>query len=140
MNYLMEHYLELQRLFASDSTEGVALNALGLAAAADELRKQLDDPELDLPDSVAEAVELLRTTALKTTGASLAGDRVAFVEMGSAMRTLVTHLRPDSERWPEFYIYHCPMTKGDWLQATEEKANPYYGFKMRTCGELQEIR
>ena len=140
MNYLMEHYLELQRLFGSDSTDGVALNALGLAAAADELGKQLDDPQLELPDSVREAVDQLRTTALKTTGATLAGDRVTFVEMSSAMRTLVTHLRPDSKRWPKLYIYHCPMSKGDWLQATEEKANPYYGFKMRTCGELQEIR
>lgn len=136
MNYLMEHYLELQRLLSSDSTDGIALNALGLAAAADELGKQLDDPALDLPDSVREAVTLLRTTALKTTGAALASDRVTFVEMSAAMRTLVTHLRPDSKRWPKLYIYHCPMSKGDWLQSAEEKANPYYGFQMRTSGEL----
>ena len=29
------------------------------------------------------------------------------------------------------------MTKGDWLQLSKETANPFYGFKMLKCGELQ---
>ena len=53
------------------------------------------------------------------------------------MRTLVEHVRPGRERYPIIYIFHCPMTKGDWLQASEEMANPFYGFKMLKCGELQ---
>ena len=32
------------------------------------------------------------------------------------------------------------MSKGDWVQTTADKANPYYGFKMLKCGELQEVK
>jgi hypothetical protein len=32
------------------------------------------------------------------------------------------------------------MTKGDWLQAHDQMANPFYGFKMLKCGEPQAIK
>ena len=56
------------------------------------------------------------------------------------MRTLIEHIRPAKKRWPKLYIYHCPMSKGDWIQSAEQKANPYYGFKMLRCGELQDTK
>jgi len=38
------------------------------------------------------------------------------------------------------YRAHCPMAFGnrgaDWLQATEEIANPYFGAKMFRCGDI----
>ena len=67
-------------------------------------------------------------------------DRVTFVDLSAAIRTLVEHARPDRTRWPKLYLYHCPMSKGDWLQPAEEKANPYYGFKMLNCGELKGVK
>lgn len=140
MDYIMEHYLELQRRLASDRTGDIALHALGLTSAAEELGKHLGDPAVEVPDAVRVAAEQLRTAALQTRGTNLESDRVEFVDVSAAVRTLVTHLRPDRARWPKLYIFHCPMTKGDWLQATEDKANPYYGFKMLKCGELQDIR
>ncbi|MFQ5809891.1 MAG: heavy metal-binding domain-containing protein [Armatimonadota bacterium] len=140
MNYLMEHYLEIQKRFASDRTSEVALHALGLVAAAEELGKHLDDPGADLPREFKEAIGRLRSAALKTNGKSLDADRVAFVELSAAMRTLVAHVRPDQQRYPEIYIFHCPMSKGDWLQTSQEMANPYYGFKMLKCGELRAKR
>jgi transcription initiation factor IIE alpha subunit len=137
MNYLMEHYLELQKRFASDRTSDVALHALGLAGAADTVLAQLDDLSVNLPGEFGDSVRKLRAGALKTTGRNIEADRVTFVEVGAAMRTLVEHVRPDKERYPKIYIFHCPMTKGDWLQTSEEMANPFYGFKMLKCGELQ---
>ncbi len=140
MNFLMEHYLELQRRFASDSTTDVALNALGLVGAADAIVARLDDPEVDLPAEFGDAVRGLRAAALKTTGKDLDADRVTFVELGAAMRTLVEHVRPDKQRYPKIFIFHCPMTKGDWLQTSEVLSNPFYGFKMRDCGKPVETR
>ncbi|MBU0641378.1 MAG: DUF3347 domain-containing protein [Planctomycetes bacterium] len=140
MDYLMEHYLELQKRFASDRTKDVALHALGLVGAVDEILKHVDDPEAKLPPEFAAAARALRAAAIKTTGDKLDADRVTFVEFGTAMRTLVEHVRPDKERYPKIYIFHCPMTKGDWLQSSEEMANPFYGFKMLKCGELQATR
>ncbi|HUU95284.1 MAG TPA: heavy metal-binding domain-containing protein [Phycisphaerae bacterium] len=140
VDYLMEHYLGLQKRFASDSTKDVALHALGLVGAVDEILKHVDDPEAKLPPEFAAAARTLRATAIKTNGKDLDADRVTFVELGAAMRTLVEHVRPDKERYPKIYIFHCPMTKGDWLQSSEEMANPFYGFKMLKCGELQATK
>jgi hypothetical protein len=138
MDYILEHYLEVQRLLASDRTAGLAVNALGLASASKGLIKHLRDPDMKLPPSVAQAAERLQATALEIKG-NLASDRVTFVDLSAAVRILVEHVRPDRQRWPKLYIYHCPMSKGDWLQPVEEKANPYYGFKMLKCGELRKI-
>jgi len=140
MDYIIEHYLELQKLLASDRTTDVARQALGLVAASEEMMKHIDDPDVDLPSEAVVAAQRLHTAALKTTGAGLAADRVTFVELSAAVRTLVEHARPDRKRWPKLYIYHCPMSKGDWIQATEDKANPYYGFKMLRCGQLKGIK
>jgi Cu(I)/Ag(I) efflux system membrane fusion protein/cobalt-zinc-cadmium efflux system membrane fusion protein len=140
MDFLMEHYLALQQRFAADQTSEAALHALGLAAAADDLAEQLDDPGVSLPPAFAQAVRKLRSAALKINGKNLETDRVTFHDLSAAMATLVEHVRPDTRRYPKIYIFHCPMTKGDWLQTSDQKANPYYGFKMLDCGELKATR
>lgn len=138
-NYILEHYLEIQRLLASDRTTGLALNALGLVAASETLAGYLQDSAVKLPPDTAAIVAKLHAAALKTTG-NLASDRVALVDLSAAVVALVERVRPDRKRWPKLYIYHCPMSKGDWLQATEAKANPYYGFKMLSCGVSKGVR
>jgi len=140
MDYLMEHYLALQQRFASDNTKEVALHALGLVGAADELLKRVDDPASELPAQFADSVRALRTAALKLTGKNLAEDRVSFVALSDAMCVLVEQVRPDKQCYPKIYIFHCPMTKGDWLQTSEDMANPFYGFAMLKCGELRTTK
>lgn len=139
VNYITEHYLELQRLFASDKTRGVARQALGIAAASEQLINHLDADDISATDELKSAIVKLHSAALKITGNNLEADRVTFVELSSAMRALIEQARPDHQRWPKLYIFHCPMSKGDWVQTAEEKANPYYGFKMLNCGELQAV-
>jgi len=139
VNYIIEHYLEIQQLLASDRAADIPRQALGLAQASQELLRQLDGPGVALPAEVARAARQLHDAALATTGERIGRDRVTFVELSAAVRTLITHARPDRKRWPKLYIYHCPMSKGDWIQSTEDKRNPYYGFKMLKCGELQSV-
>ncbi len=139
MNYIMEHYLELQHLLASDRTKGLTLHALGLVSASEALSKHLADPGVNLTPEVSLAAKLLHAAALQIKG-KLDADRVTFVDLSAAVGTLVKYARPDQVRWPKLYLYHCPMTKGDWIQPAEEKANPYYGFKMLSCGELKGIK
>jgi len=138
MDYLMEHYLELQKRFSSDTTKDVALHSLGLVGAADEMLKLLNDPGAGLPLEFADAARRLRAAALKTTGQSLDADRITFVELSGAMRTLVDHVRPDVRHYPKLFIFHCPMTKGDWIQTSKDMANPFYGFQMLKCGQPVE--
>ncbi len=139
MDYIMEHYLEIQRLLASDRRTDLTLHALGLASASEELLKHLNEPGAKMPSEVSAAAEKLHASSLKITG-KIAVDRVTFVEMSAAVRALVEYARPNRKRWPKLYLYHCPMSKGDWVQSAEEKANPYYGFKMLKCGELKGIK
>jgi hypothetical protein len=37
-----------------------------------------------------------------------------------------------------YYVVHCPMLKKDWVQTSEQIANPYYGKQMATCGEIKK--
>lgn len=140
MDYVMEHYLELHRRLAADSERDVALHALGLVGAADEILKQAQAPKLELPAGFAQAASALRAAALQLAGKSLQDDRVTFVALGSALREMTVHVRPSLDRYPKLYLYHCPMTKGDWLQSTDDMANPFYGFAMLKCGELVQTR
>lgn len=140
MDNVMEHYLEIQKRLASDAKGGIALHALGLASAANELARHAADSEEEFSPEVTAAANRLHRAALKTGGINIQSDRVAFVELSEAVRTLVNYARPDRTRWPKLYIYHCPISKGDWLQVGEEKTNPYYGFKMLDCGDLVEIK
>lgn len=140
VDYLMEHYLALQKRFASDSTREVALHALGLVGAADEILRHADDPEARLPPQFFESVRALRAAALQTNGKDLAADRVTFVDLGAAMKRVIEHVRPSREKFSTLYLFHCPMTKGDWLQTSKEMANPFYGFAMLKCGEQTGVK
>jgi hypothetical protein len=140
VDFLMEHYLELQRRFASDSLKEVPLHALGLVGASDDLLGLTDDPAVTLPADFTDAVRTLRVAALRLSGKDLDADRVTFVELGGAMRRIIEHVRPNKTQFPRLYIFHCPMTKGDWIQTTDDMANPFYGFKMLKCGEPRAIK
>ena len=136
----MEHYLALQERFARDSTAEVALHALGLVDASEKLRDALQREAPPGKKELLASVNAVHAAALKVRGADLSSDRTQFAQLSAAMRTVISHQRPDSNRWPKLFIYRCPMAKADWIQTTEKKANPYYGFKMLDCGNLLETK
>jgi len=140
VDYITEHYLELHALLAADRVADVARQALAIVAAGDELARHVDDSGVVEPAMLRSATERLRTAALKIRGTDLEQDRVAFVELSAAVRAMIDLARPSRQRWPKLYVYHCPMSKGDWIQTAQEKRNPYYGFKMLTCGELKDVK
>jgi len=37
-----------------------------------------------------------------------------------------------------YHVFHCPMLKKDWVQASTTVANPYGGKEMAGCGEIQK--
>lgn len=140
VDHLVEHYLALQQRFASDSTREVALHALGLVGAADEILKHAEGNEAGLPREFFEAVRALRAAALRTNGRDLGADRVTFVGLSGAMVRISDFTRPNKDKFPVLHVFHCPMTKGDWMQVTEEIANPFYGFAHLKCGERTGVR
>jgi len=140
VDYLTEHYLKLQSLLASDRTTDVARQALALVSASDELARHIEGSGVTESQRLRSVTEQVRAAALKIRGKDLEQDRITLVELSAAFSALIDVARPSRDRWPKLYIYHCPMSKGDWVQSGQEKRNPYYGFKMLTCGELKDVK
>jgi len=140
VDYLTEHYLELQSLLASDRFVDVARQALAIVAASDELAKHIEGSGVAESDKLGSATQQLRAAALKMKSKDIEQDRATLVELSAAFEALIDVARPSKYRWPKLYIYHCPMSKGDWIQSSAEKRNPYYGFKMLACGELKDVK
>lgn len=65
-----------------------------------------------------------------------------------AFETISNALIASIEAHPEsvhsrLWVMHCPMannnTGADWLQASEELRNPYFGSMMLSCGEVKKM-
>ncbi len=37
-----------------------------------------------------------------------------------------------------YYVMHCPMKNKDWVQTSDQVANPYGGKDMVSCGEIKK--
>jgi len=82
--------------------------------------------------------ELLTSTNTMATAKDIKEMRNSFDEFSETMIGLVKTFQLTSK---ELYVLHCPMAdnnKGaDWLSASSEIKNPFYGSAMLTCGELK---
>jgi len=70
---------------------------------------------------------------------NIAEMRNAFDELSNTMIGMVRSFQLSSG---ELYVLHCPMANNDrgadWLSASPEVQNPYYGAAMLKCGEVTE--
>uniref|UniRef100_A0A7C2K0C9 DUF3347 domain-containing protein n=1 Tax=Schlesneria paludicola TaxID=360056 RepID=A0A7C2K0C9_9PLAN len=67
----------------------------------------------------------------------LPGARRAFKPISHAVLRLAAQVRSEGAQSP-FTHFYCPMVPGgggDWLQATDQLLNPYFGSQMLRCGE-----
>ncbi|MFQ5501085.1 MAG: efflux RND transporter periplasmic adaptor subunit [Phycisphaerae bacterium] len=140
IDFIIEHYLALQTLLAADKKTDIARNALGVVDATEVLANLLENKTDADSMALSTAARQAHKAALKITGVEISSDRAHFSDLSSAMRKFLAHVRPDQKRWPKLYIFHCPMSKADWVQTSKKKANPYYGFKMLDCGKLVETK
>jgi hypothetical protein len=65
------------------------------------------------------------------------GQRKHFAALSAALTPL---FKASGTATGEVYVAHCPMYNdgSDWLTATKEVKNPYYGNKMPACGSITE--
>jgi hypothetical protein len=75
-------------------------------------------------DLGTEGAELSKSSSLKDA-------RVAFEKLGAKAKELAA-------RQSGYHVYHCPMLKKDWVQASTTIANPYGGKGMISCGEIEK--
>ena len=111
-------YLHIQVALANDSTDGVAEAARAIAAEAAGMGEQAA--------AIGAAAETLADAA------DLQSARDAFGPLSDA---LIVYGRDVG--FGELRLAYCPMVDKEWLQATSEIRNPFYGSMMLTCGEFR---
>ena len=111
-------YLHIQVALANDSTDGVAEAARTIAAEAVEMGEQAA--------AIGAAAEALAGAM------DLWSARAAFGPLSDALIAYGKEVG-----FGELRVAYCPMVDKEWVQATSEIRNPFYGSMMLTCGEFR---
>lgn len=120
---LLPTYFKLQAALAADD----------LAGAKDAVRAmmQVTGHAGPLPELLHGLLSAEKLDALR---------EPAFAQLSNAM--IAALKKEPAELEVAVIQMHCPMAANnrgaDWLQATEELRNPYFGARMLTCGEMVE--
>lgn len=132
---LMAAYLEVQQALAADKTPP-ASSAQKLHQAA----VKLVEAE-GVPDSAKSLAGEITKHSEHLHHLDLPGARKAFKPISHALLRLTAQIRKD-ESPQSFTHFYCPMVPGgggDWLQATDQLLNPYFGSEMLRCGEKVQM-
>ena len=130
MNVILENYLKIQKLLASDQTTGVP-----------ELAKEINktSKKLNLNEAPENFVNHYRNVPAQIQGSSLKMSQNTSIQ---DIREAFKELSKPVANWAEMAapkdvnVYFCSMAKASWVQKSAQVANPYYGQKMLGCGEL----
>lgn len=111
-------YLHIQVALANDSTDGVAEAARAIATEAAEMGEQ--------------AAAIGAAAAAVAAATDLWSARDAFGPLSDALIEYGNEVG-----FGDLRLAYCPMVDKEWVQATSEIRNPFYGSMMLTCGEFQ---
>lgn len=115
---IIQAYLKIQQLLASDSITGVAEAANAIIAGS----------EASFPEIGKTAAALAQDTEIRSARKdfkALSDAVIAAVESGK----LKVH---------EMHLAYCPMAQSSWLQDSKDINNPYYGHSMLKCGVIKK--
>lgn len=72
--------------------------------------------------------------------ANAVANAASIAESRSAFKALSAAVEPLAMGQAGYFVMHCPMANADWVQASKDIKNPYYGKMMIDCGELKSPR
>ncbi len=136
---ILNKYLELKDALVNDN--------FSLATQkVTELNKDLKNQEFPSLISEEKKVwesfqsELTEAVKMISEANSIEGQREGFDELSYTMIGMVKTFQLTDMG---LYVQHCPMADddrgADWLSASSEIRNPYFGDAMLTCGEVKEV-
>ena len=138
LNPIFTEYLKLTDALTSDNLEEAKKVGSNLLKAVEDVNMSLFTGEshkvwMDL--SVELKNELQHIKHFKTLGEL----RKSFNQISESIINMEIGFKPNNET---LYVLHCPMANnnkgGDWISASKEVKNPYYGKAMLTCGEVSK--
>ena len=130
-------YLELKNALVGDQFSEAKTAASELKIQVDKVRAgELNEDAAVIWKSYKE--QLMMSLQNITAAGNISELRNAFDELSNTMIGMVTSFELSSA---ELYVLHCPMANNDkgadWLSASPEIRNPYYGAAMLECGEVK---
>jgi hypothetical protein len=123
---MADHHAATRRqILAGYETVRAALADDDLAAAKTAVQKLATDADRLHHAGIASSAKAVARAD------NLAGAREAFKTLSVEVVALAKHTKG-------YFILTCPMAQADWVQSTQQVANPYLGKDMLTCGEVKE--
>ncbi len=123
-------YLRLARLLGAPQKSDDPFDMSELLRAARGLRDAAqDDAESALAISLLDAVHAMQDRPVDE-------QRERFKDVSRSAIELAERSPRAGREGAKVFLAHCPMAEADWLQETEEIANPYYATMMKACGEI----
>lgn len=117
-------YTSLIDLLAKDKTDAEVVTQIGHEAQA--LSQKADEPIKSLATQIAAMAKQMTGADLKTQRDTLKLVSAKIIEL----------LRANPPAHATLFVMHCPMAEADWLQISEQVANPYLGSEMPRCGTV----
>lgn len=110
------------------SAEPLDAASIAFLTQYESIRAALADDKLATAQTAAKALPEAKAIAEAT---SISGARKAFKVLSARAVTI-------ARGHTGFFIAHCSMFPGgaDWVQTTDQIANPYWGKSMPRCGEI----
>ena len=123
-------YLKIAEPFGQEQPDTPPAKVDGLLSAIDTLMEKADGA--DAKQLVAEA----RQSVTGMQSQSTANQRDLFKRVSAAVIALVDAMPPSESVAANLYVANCSMAKADWLQRSQDLANPYYAEDMKECGTI----
>ncbi|QDV89868.1 Cation efflux system protein CusB precursor [Phycisphaerae bacterium RAS2] len=121
---LANAYTALVASFAKDKSDSGLISNVG--QEAQRLAQEKNKVVRLAASAIAEFAKQMSAVDLKDQRAILKSLSTKVIEL----------LRAYPPRTSTFFKVHCPMVDADWIQTSEEVANPYYGSEMLKCGKV----
>lgn len=130
-------YLEMARHLGApqESADAPPPDVSAIADAVAALVDVTPEPQDSLARDVLDAAAVMRDRPLDE-------QRGLFKRLSEAVIRMAGVCPPSTAVAERLFVAHCPMapgggtSEGDWLQTSEDIANPYFATEMKQCGEI----
>lgn len=134
----VQKYLEVKDALVAGDDAAIAVKSAALKEAVGSVAANLlaEEQQQVWLERVALLNQVIDSLAVKQ---DIMEQRAVFRPLSEALIGCVKDYGPLEM---PLYVQHCPMAfqyqGGDWLSASEEVLNPYFGKMMLRCGEVTE--
>lgn len=130
VDHVVIEYLKIAESFGQERSDTPPAKVDGLLSAIDKLMEKVDG---------ADAMQLVNDARQSATGMqsqSADQQRELFKHVSAAVIAVVDAMPPSESVAANLYVANCPMARADWLQRSQDLANPYYAQDMKECGTI----